>query len=75
MVSPSDEWTSADYWFADFIERLQLSQTRTIRLMREKVSIPSAEEAARAFTEKTEQLRKYLAAERERMLAEQGKTA
>lgn len=63
------DWSTADYWFADYLERLQKSQPRTIRLLREKVSIPTSEEAARAFTEKTEQLRRYLAGEREKSIA------
>ncbi|GAA1149389.1 hypothetical protein F6W69_10530 [Microbacterium oxydans] len=63
------DWTSADYWFADYIERLQKSQPRTIRLSREKVSIPVPEQEARAFTDKTEQLRRYLAGEREKSVA------
>lgn len=63
------DWTTADYWFADYLERLQKSQSRTIRLPREKVSIPASEQDARAFTDKTEQLRRYLAGEREQQIA------
>ncbi|WP_113680907.1 hypothetical protein [Microbacterium sp. H6] len=63
------DWMTADYWFADYIERLQKSQPRTIRLPRERVSIPDSEADARAFQEKTEQLRRYLAGEREKHIA------
>ncbi|WEK60526.1 MAG: hypothetical protein P0Y60_14595 [Candidatus Microbacterium colombiense] len=38
-------------------------------------ALPIVDALAVAFEEKTEQLRRYLAAERERWLAEQGKTA
>lgn len=64
-----EDWSTADYWFADYLERLQASRTRTIRLLRERVSIPAPEQEARSFTEKTEQLRRYLAGEREKDIA------
>lgn len=75
MVNRSDDWTSADYWFADFIDRLEQSRPRLLRLQREQVEIPEAVEAARDYENETEQMRRVIAVERERWFAEQGKTA
>lgn len=67
-MNPSETgWQLCDEWFADFIQRLERSSSRVGRMWQERPRIPDAEEAARAFTEKTEQLRRYLAAERERL--------
>lgn len=74
-MSLSDGWTSADYWFADFIEHLEESRPRLLKLQRERVEIPEAVEAARDFEQETEQLRRVIVVERERWFAEQGKTA
>lgn len=71
----SEPWTSADYWFADFLERLENSRPRLLNLPREQVKIPDDVEAARDFQDETEQLRRVIAVERERWFAEQGKTA
>lgn len=71
----SEPWTSADYWFADFIERLENSRARLLNLPREEVTIPDDVEAERDFEQHTEQLRRMIAVERERWFAEQGKTA
>lgn len=77
MVIHSDpDWRLSDEWFADFIEELEASPRRRTRLKREAIkALPIVDALAMAFEEKTEQLRRYLAAERERWLAEQGKTA
>ncbi|KQQ65721.1 hypothetical protein [Microbacterium sp. Leaf320] len=74
-MRPSDPWTSADYWFADFIEHLEDSRPRLLKLQRERVEIPEAVEAARDYEHETEQLRRVIVVERERWFAEQGKTA
>ncbi len=74
-MSLSDPWSSADYWFADFIERLENSRPRLLNLQRERVEIPDAVEAERDYEQETEQLRRVIAVERERWFAEQGKTA
>lgn len=74
-MSLSDGWTSADYWLADFIEHLEESRPRLLKLQRERVEIPEAVEAARDYEQETEQLRRVIAVERERWFAEQGKTA
>lgn len=71
----SEPWTSADYWFQDFIERLGNSRARLLNLPREQVAIPEAVEAARDYEHETEQMRRVIAVERERWFAEQGKTA
>lgn len=76
-MSPSEtDWRLSDEWFAEFIKDLEVSPVRVRRLRRERVvALPVKDALAQAFQEKTEQLRKYLAGERERWLAEQGKTA
>lgn len=74
-MSPSNDWTSADYWFAEFIEHLEDSRPRLLKLQRERVEIPDAVEAERDYEHETEQLRRVIAVERERWFAEQGKTA
>lgn len=74
-MSLSDGWTSADYWFADFIEHLEESRPRLLKMQRERVEIPEAVEAARDYEQETEQLRRVIVVERERWFAEQGKTA
>jgi hypothetical protein len=75
VVIPSDGWTSADYWFADFIEHLEASRPRLLKLQRERVEIPDAVEAARDYEQETEQLRRVIAVESERWLAEKGHAA
>ncbi|MGW9270776.1 hypothetical protein [Microbacterium sp. NPDC055599] len=70
------DWRLCDEWFAEFIAELEQSPARRRRLRRERlVALPVKDALAQAFQEKTEQLRRYLAGERERWLAEQGKTA
>lgn len=70
------DWRLSDEWFAAFIEELEASPRRRTRMKREAIkALPISESIAVAFAEKTEQLRRYLAAERERWLADQGKTA
>lgn len=75
MTSPSEVWTSADYWFADFLERLENSRPRLLKLQRERVEIPEDVEAARDYEQETEQMRRVIAVERERWFAEQRKRA
>lgn len=70
-MSLSDGWTSADYWFADFIERLENSRPRLLNLQRERVEIPEPVEAERDYEQETEQLRRVIAVESERWFAEQ----
>ncbi|WP_336642072.1 hypothetical protein [Microbacterium sp. USHLN272] len=70
------DWKLSDEWFADFIADLEASPVRRRRLRRERIfALPVKDALAQAFQEKTEQLRRYLAGEREKWLAEQGKTA
>lgn len=61
--------TTADDWFTEFITRLEASPRRRQQLWRERKELPVKETLARAFTDKTEQLRRYLAAEREKDIA------
>lgn len=68
-------WLTADYWFADFIEKLQQSGVRGVRLIREAVVMPDEDRAARDYEIETEQMRRVIAVERERWLAEQEKRA
>lgn len=75
MVIHSEPWTSADYWFADFIERLENSRSRLLNLQRERVEIPEPVEAERDYEQETEQLRRVIAVESERWFAETRKTA
>lgn len=76
VIHSEPDWRLCDEWFAEFIAELEQSPVRRRRLVREsKVALPVAETLARAFQEKTEQLGKYLAGERERWFAEQGKSA
>lgn len=76
VIHSEPDWRLCDEWFAEFIEQLEESPKRRRRLWRERViALPVAETLARAFEEKTEQMRRYLAVERERWFAEQGKTA
>ncbi|MDR6868950.1 hypothetical protein J2Y69_003576 [Microbacterium resistens] len=59
------DWTAADEWFAEYLKGLESSTVRRRRLWREgRTPIPAAETLARAFEEKTEQLRRMLAVER-----------
>jgi len=76
-VSRSEgDWRLCDEWFAEFIAEIEQSPVRRRRLRRElMVALPVKDALAQAFQEKTEQLRRYLAGERERWLAEKGKTA
>lgn len=77
MVIHSDpDWRLSDEWFTEFIDELEASPKRRNRAKREAIkALPIVDALAVAFEEKTEQLRRYLAAERERWLADQGKTA
>lgn len=75
MTNRSEPWTSADYWFADFIERLEDSRARLLNLPREQITVPEDVEAARDYEQETEQMRRVIAVERGRWFAEQGKTA
>lgn len=66
---PTD-WGLSDEWFTDFITDLQNSPTRRRRLRRERiVALPVKDTLAVTFQEKTEQLRRYLAGEREKDIA------
>lgn len=72
----SDDWRLSDEWFEAFIEDIEQNPTHRRRVLREQIlAVPVKDTLARAFQEKTEQLRRYLAGERERLLAEQGQTA
>lgn len=63
------DWSTADDWFSEFITRLEQSPKRRQQLWRERIEVPAKVTLARAFTEKTEQLRRYLAGEREKDIA------
>ncbi|MFF7293179.1 hypothetical protein ACFY9N_11675 [Microbacterium sp. NPDC008134] len=70
MTSPTYDWGLSDEWFADFVRELEESPRRRRRLRRERIfALPVKDALAVAFQEKTEQLRRYLAAEREKWLA------
>lgn len=58
-----ESWSTADDWFADYIRRLEQSPQRRNKLWRERVVVPVKTTLARAFADKTEQLRRYLAGE------------
>ena len=59
-------WKLADEWFTDYIRDLEASGSRKRRLFRERHKpLPIRETQARAFAEKTEQLRRFLEHERE----------
>lgn len=60
------QWKTSDEWFSDFIEKLESTPKRRGQLWRECVVVPPAVEVARAFQEKTEQLRRMIAVERKR---------
>lgn len=76
MTRRSDDWRLADEWFAAFIAEAETDPIRRRHVLRERIrALPVKDTLARAFEEKTEQLRVYLAGERERMLAGQGMTA
>ncbi|KTR73793.1 hypothetical protein NS234_19685 [Microbacterium oxydans] len=76
MSRSEPEWRLCDEVFAEFIEQLEETPKRRRRLWRERaIALPVTETLARAFEEKTEQMRRYLAVDRERWLAEQVKTA
>lgn len=64
-----ESWSTADDWFAEYLHNLEQSPRRRNRLWRERIEPPVKVVLARAFTEKTEQLRRYLAAEREKDIA------
>jgi hypothetical protein len=70
-----DRWMVADEQFELHISSLQAHAGRRTRLMRERWEAPPEVEAARVFEEKTEQLRRLIAVERERWFAELEKTA
>lgn len=75
MDRRADRWMVADEQFELHIASLQTHAGRRTRMLREQwVTTPEVEEA-RAFEEKTEQLRRVIAAERERWLAEQRRKA
>lgn len=57
------DWSTADEWFADFIRRLEQSPQRRNKLWRERTEPSVKVTLARAFEDKTEQLRRYLAGE------------
>ncbi|WP_047219946.1 hypothetical protein [Delftia lacustris] len=56
-------WLVADEWFEDFLENVTKSAVRRRNLWRERVVIPARDQLARDYAEKTEQLRRMLAAE------------
>lgn len=64
-----ESWSTADDWFTEFITRLEASPKRRQQLWRERITLPVKETLARAFTDKTEQLRRYIAGEREKDVA------
>ena len=64
------DWGLSDEWFTEFITDLQNSPTRRRRLHRERIlALPVKHTLAATFQEKTEQLRRYLAGEREKHIA------
>lgn len=66
---PAD-WGLSDEWFADFINELESTPVRRRRIRREQIlALPVKDALAVAFQEKTEQLRRYLAGEREKYVA------
>lgn len=68
-VHPTD-WGLSDEWFTDFITSLEAAPRRRARLKKERIiALPVQDTIAIAFQEKTEQLRRYLAAEREKHTA------
>jgi hypothetical protein len=76
VIRSETDWRLCDEWFAEFIAELEQSPARRRRLRRERLVAPPVKDAlAQAFQEKTEQLRRYLAGERERWLAEQEQSA
>lgn len=75
MDRHDDRWMVADEQFELFVASLVVHAGRRTRLARERWETPPEVEAAREFEEKTEQLRRAIAGERERWLAEQRRTA
>jgi len=75
MSSEQLPWTSADYWFTEFLDRLDQSKPRRLNLLRERVVVPEKDQAARDYDLETEQMRRMIAVERGRQLAEREKTA
>lgn len=77
-MSPSPgrptDWGLSDEWFTDFITALEKSKVRRRRLRHERVVIPVRDQLARDFEHKTEQLRRVIAVERKRWLAEKRNT-
>ncbi|WP_295102976.1 hypothetical protein [uncultured Microbacterium sp.] len=66
----SADWRLSDEWFADFINELESTPVRRRRIHREQIlALPVKDALAVAFQEKTEQLRRYLAGEREKHVA------
>ena len=64
------DWGLSDEWFTDFISELEASPVRRRRLKRElMVALPVKHALAVAFQEKTEQLSRYLAGERQKDIA------
>lgn len=67
---PEPDWGLSDEWFSEFVAELEASPVRRRRLRREQIlALPVKESLAVAFQEKTEQLRRYLAGEREKHVA------
>lgn len=64
------DWSTADAWFADFIQALEESTRRRRQLWRERVEFPVNEVLARAFADETEQKLRYLEGQR-RMAGQQ----
>lgn len=73
-MSPSPgrplDWGLSDEWFTEFITELEASKVRRRKLRRERVVIPARDQLARDYQDKTEQLRRVIAVERQRWLAE-----
>lgn len=72
LASPGrpTDWGLADEWFADFIDELQGSKVRRRKALAERhKALPVGVTLARKFEQETEQFRRYLAAERKRMVA------
>lgn len=63
-------WHLADEWFADFIRECETNPIKRRRVLRSnRKPIPVKETLARAYADKTEQLCRYLAHEREQKAA------
>lgn len=71
----ADRWMLADEQFELFVTALQGHAGRRTRIVHEQFFLPPDAEKARAYDEKTEQLRRLIAVERERWFAEQRSNA